>query len=353
MTYLGVAIGGFPNFYTVTGPQSPSVLSNMMVSIEQHVDWIADCMAYLREHGYSHDRGDARRRRPAGSSTRNELGEADAVPAGQLVVHGRQRARQAAGVPALHRRRAGRTARSATRSPPTATKDSSWPDPGHAARATDRPHDTKETRNMPLDPIAAGLLQQMEEAGMPPLNEMSPGRRPRRRRGLPRPRRRTRGRRRRPRPHDPRPGRRHPGPHLHAAPATARSACLVYYHGGGWVLGDIEGLDTICRALANRAAAWSCRSSTGSPRSTSSRRRSTTATPRSKWVAANAASLDVDAAELAVGGDSAGGNLGGGGGAAGPGRGRAGAAAAAARLPGDEPRLRHRVVHGRTATATC
>ena len=51
MTYLGVAVTGFPNFYTVTGPQSPSVLSNMMVSIEQHVDWIADAMTYLRDHG--------------------------------------------------------------------------------------------------------------------------------------------------------------------------------------------------------------------------------------------------------------------------------------------------------------
>jgi len=50
-TYLGVAIAGFPNFYAVTGPQSPSVLSNMMVSIEQHVDWIADAMTYLRDHG--------------------------------------------------------------------------------------------------------------------------------------------------------------------------------------------------------------------------------------------------------------------------------------------------------------
>ena len=50
-TYLGVAVAGFPNFYTVTGPQSPSVLSNMMVSIEQHVDWIADAITYLRDRG--------------------------------------------------------------------------------------------------------------------------------------------------------------------------------------------------------------------------------------------------------------------------------------------------------------
>jgi cation diffusion facilitator CzcD-associated flavoprotein CzcO len=49
-TYLGVAMAGFPNLFTVTGPLSPSVLSNMVVSIEQHVEWIADCIVYLREH---------------------------------------------------------------------------------------------------------------------------------------------------------------------------------------------------------------------------------------------------------------------------------------------------------------
>jgi len=52
-TYLGVAMAGFPNLFTVTGPGSPSVLSNMVVSIEQHVEWISDCIAYLRGHGYA------------------------------------------------------------------------------------------------------------------------------------------------------------------------------------------------------------------------------------------------------------------------------------------------------------
>ncbi len=47
-TYLGVATAGFPNLFMITGPGSPSVLSNMPVSIEQHVEWIADCIDYLR-----------------------------------------------------------------------------------------------------------------------------------------------------------------------------------------------------------------------------------------------------------------------------------------------------------------
>jgi cyclohexanone monooxygenase len=50
-TYLGISIAGFPNLFIITGPGSPSVLSNMIVSIEQHVDWIADCITYLREQG--------------------------------------------------------------------------------------------------------------------------------------------------------------------------------------------------------------------------------------------------------------------------------------------------------------
>ncbi|HEX5613147.1 MAG TPA: NAD(P)/FAD-dependent oxidoreductase [Burkholderiales bacterium] len=51
--YLGLGIAGFPNLFTVSGPGSPSVLTNMLVSIEQHVNWIADCIAYLRASGRS------------------------------------------------------------------------------------------------------------------------------------------------------------------------------------------------------------------------------------------------------------------------------------------------------------
>ena len=48
-TYLGLMSEGFPNLFVITGPGSPSVLSNMIVSIEQHVDWITDCIAWMRD----------------------------------------------------------------------------------------------------------------------------------------------------------------------------------------------------------------------------------------------------------------------------------------------------------------
>ena len=49
-TYLGLQVAGFPNMFMITGPGSPSVLSNMPVSIEQHIGWIGDFLQYMREH---------------------------------------------------------------------------------------------------------------------------------------------------------------------------------------------------------------------------------------------------------------------------------------------------------------
>jgi cation diffusion facilitator CzcD-associated flavoprotein CzcO len=49
-TYLGIATSGFPNMFMITGPESPSVLSNVPTSIEQHVEWILDCIEYLQKN---------------------------------------------------------------------------------------------------------------------------------------------------------------------------------------------------------------------------------------------------------------------------------------------------------------
>jgi cation diffusion facilitator CzcD-associated flavoprotein CzcO len=49
VTHLGLQVAGFPNLFTITGPGSPSVLCNMPTAIEQHVQWIADCLVHLRD----------------------------------------------------------------------------------------------------------------------------------------------------------------------------------------------------------------------------------------------------------------------------------------------------------------
>ncbi len=51
VAYLGLQMNGFPNLFTVTGPGSPSVLCNMLVAIEQHINWISKCIVYLKENG--------------------------------------------------------------------------------------------------------------------------------------------------------------------------------------------------------------------------------------------------------------------------------------------------------------
>ncbi|MBS0640003.1 MAG: NAD(P)/FAD-dependent oxidoreductase [Acetobacteraceae bacterium] len=51
LNYLGLQVAGFPNLFTITGPGSPSVLCNMPVAIEQHAEWIADCIKYMNAHG--------------------------------------------------------------------------------------------------------------------------------------------------------------------------------------------------------------------------------------------------------------------------------------------------------------
>jgi cation diffusion facilitator CzcD-associated flavoprotein CzcO len=49
--YLGIASEGFPNLFMITGPGSPSVLASMIQAIEQHVDWLADCLGHMRDVG--------------------------------------------------------------------------------------------------------------------------------------------------------------------------------------------------------------------------------------------------------------------------------------------------------------
>lgn len=51
LSYLGLAVAGFPNLFTIQGPGSPSAATNFVAALEQHVEWIGDCIAHLRGNG--------------------------------------------------------------------------------------------------------------------------------------------------------------------------------------------------------------------------------------------------------------------------------------------------------------
>ncbi|MGO4443132.1 flavin-containing monooxygenase [Mycobacterium sp. 2YAF39] len=51
-TYLGIAVAGFPNLFIVQAPGSPSAATNFVTALEQHIEWIGDCVTYLRDNGY-------------------------------------------------------------------------------------------------------------------------------------------------------------------------------------------------------------------------------------------------------------------------------------------------------------
>ena len=167
---------------------------------------------------------------------------------------------------------------------------------------------------MGIDPAAAGLLEQMAEAGAPPLNELPPAEARVAAEGFialggPGDDISETVDRTIPGPHGPIPVRIYrPHPKGSNARDTALP-CLLYFHGGGWVIGTPETTDAICSAVANRAECVvvsvdyrlapehkfpvpldDCYAAT-------------------QWVAANGAEIGVDGSRIAVGGDSAGGNL--------------------------------------------
>ena len=77
--YLGLATAGFPNLFIVTGPGSPSVLSNMLPSIEHHVEWISDCIAFLNAGQYRGIEAD-KPAEEAWVAHVNEVGDASIFP---------------------------------------------------------------------------------------------------------------------------------------------------------------------------------------------------------------------------------------------------------------------------------
>ena len=70
-TFLGLQVPGFPNMFTITGPGSPSVLTNMPIAIEQHVEWIRDCIDFMNKKEYSTIETDAKSAEEWGNEVNN------------------------------------------------------------------------------------------------------------------------------------------------------------------------------------------------------------------------------------------------------------------------------------------
>lgn len=80
LSYLGLAVAGFPNLFTVQGPGSPSAATNFVAALEQHVEWIGDCLAYLRAN-------DIRTIEALGTAQQEWIDHATALVAPTVLVH--------------------------------------------------------------------------------------------------------------------------------------------------------------------------------------------------------------------------------------------------------------------------
>jgi cation diffusion facilitator CzcD-associated flavoprotein CzcO len=80
LSYLGLAVAGFPNLFTVQGPGSPSAATNFVPALEQHVEWIGDCIAYLRDN-------DIRSIEALPSAQQEWIDHATALVAPTVLVH--------------------------------------------------------------------------------------------------------------------------------------------------------------------------------------------------------------------------------------------------------------------------
>ena len=200
---------------------------------------------------------------------------------------------------------------------------------------------------VPLDPVAQKMLDDFVASGRPNAH-LLPGRAGAGQlRGAVRGPAAGRGRGRDGRPRDPRRGRHDPGALVPARPTSEGLGLVVYFHGGGWLLGSHESHDTICRSLANASGAVVLNVGYR----LAPERKFPTAVDDA-WAAthvgrgARRRARRRRRAAMAVAGDSAGGNLAAVRGPAGARRGRPGAAVPAAHLPGHGRRHRRRLRHG-------
>ncbi len=297
-TYLGLCVAGFPNLFLITGPQSPSVLSNMAVSIEQHVEWVSDCLERLRAEGFTTiepteaaQAGWGRHCEDCAAITLHPL--ADSWYMGANVPGKRRVLYPYIGGVGAYRRACDQVAAGGylgfERRGPTGT-------------ARD------ETVVCELQPDVALVLDLMASLGLPPL-ETLPVDQARatmtamNAQRLPGPAMASVEDLAVPGAVGPLPARRY------EPEAAGPRPLLVWFHGGGWVLGDLDSDDPLCRDLAERLGAVVLSVNYRHAPEHRYPAAALDAVAALAWAAEHAAELGADPAQVVAAGWSAGGNL--------------------------------------------
>ncbi len=298
MTYLGLMAADFPNLFFVTGPGSPSVLSNMAVSIEQHVEWITDCIASMRAEDFATIE-------PTTDAVHgwvqhvNDFAALTLMPQANSWYMG-------ANVPGKARvflPYPGGVDRYRTVCEEVVAADYVGFDRRGGAQSR-----RVDGVIRPVQPDVAIMLDMIEAFGLPPLETMSP---PEVRAFV-----------------QASSAARAPGPEvgetidatfpgaggelayrLHRPATPGPHPAIVYFHGGGWLFGDATSDDPFCRDLCMRANAIvvsvDYRHAPESPFPSAV----DDALVATRWVADHAAELGAIAGGVTVAGWSAGGNL--------------------------------------------
>ncbi|MEM7274088.1 MAG: alpha/beta hydrolase fold domain-containing protein, partial [Actinomycetota bacterium] len=298
LTYLGLTVTGFPNFFTVTGPGSPSVLSNMAVSIEQHVEWISDCLSYLRDEGLT----------SIEATPTAEAGWVQHVndAADMTLYHKANSWYMGANVPGKPRvflPFVGGVGAYRAACDEVVARDYL----GFRLRGDDeeRCNDGVIRR---IQPDVNLVLMAMEQLGLPPLESLGPD-------GA----REFMALSAAQRPPGPEVGEvvdgTWPGPagelayRCYRPPTEGPHPLVVYFHGGGWVLGHQESDDPFCRDLCVRSDAVVVSFDYRHAPEARFPAAAEDAVAAVRWAADHAADLGAEPGRLALAGWSAGGNL--------------------------------------------
>lgn len=297
-SYLGLNVHGFPNFFTITGPGSPSVLSNMVVSIEQHVDWITAALKHLRDEGLQSLEA-TENAQEAWVTHVNDYGNLTLYPQANSWYMGAN----VPGKPRVFLPYIGGVDRYRQACNEVVQRDYL----GFEQAGADGTH-CNEGRIRFVKPDVQLLLELLASLEQPPLDSLSPE-----------DARAQMEAATAQRPPGPEVGEivdaTLPGPdgdidyRLYRPDTEGPHPIVVYYHGGGWVLGHASSDDPFCRYL--------CANSNAVIISVNYRHAPEAKFPAAvddafaalNWVAANAESLGGNSDQLAVAGWSAGGNL--------------------------------------------